>query len=166
MVKSFVKVIALMAVTAFSGKAQVHDHALGLRGGAGNLGRGGEISYQHGLGDANRLELDLGWSNYNRNNLNYSHTAIVGMYHWVWNIEGDFNWYAGGGARIGLYQNDVFSEDNGMTLGFGGQLGIEYDFNNLGAPLLLSLDTRPMFGWLGGNAGMGYGASFGLRYTF
>ncbi|NRA11880.1 MAG: hypothetical protein HRT57_07995, partial [Crocinitomicaceae bacterium] len=47
----------------------------------------------------------------------------------------------------------------------GGQIGIEYDFNSLGAPILIGFDTRPMWGFLNGG-GVGYGAAFSIRYTF
>ena len=50
---------------AFSTQAQeISKNALGLRLGD-NDGFGGEISYQRGLSDNNRLELDLGWRNNN-----------------------------------------------------------------------------------------------------
>ena len=53
-----------------------------------------------------------------------------------------------------------------MTIGVGGQGGVEYDFNDLGVPLLVSVDTRPMIGFLGGTKGFGYGGALSARYTF
>ena len=53
-------------------------------------GFGGEISYQRGLSKNNRLELDLGW----RDGKDYNAFKLTGIYQWVWNIEGGFNWYA------------------------------------------------------------------------
>ncbi len=147
-------------------RAQVNSHALGIRGGAGNYGSGGELSYQHGLGDANRLELDLGWRGYNRNNSRYSHLGVTGIYQWVWNIEDGFNWYAGLGGQVGLYSDKIYSENNGATISLGGQLGIEYDFNELGAPIQMSFDIRPMWGFLSAYNGIGYGAAFSIRYTW
>lgn len=156
--------IAFVCVFAFAmnGNTQVNPHALGIRGGSGNFGFGGEISYQHGLGDANRLELDLGWRGNNGSRL----IGITGIYHWVWNITDGLNWYVGPGAQLGLYNNNGVSNEDGITLALGGQLGLEYDFNHLGAPLLLGLDTRPMWGFIGGNSGFGYGGAFSLRFTF
>jgi len=142
--------------------AQVNPHAIGIRGGGSNFGNGAEISYQHGFGDANRLELDLGWRGRNDN----SSMGITGIYHWVWNITSGLNWYVGPGAQIGLYQDKWDNNNDGINLAIGGQLGLEFDFNELGAPLLLSLDTRPMWGFNYGNNGWGYGGSLGLRYTF
>lgn len=54
--------IGIVLGLSFATTAQVNTHAVGIRGGAGSYGGGAEISYQHGLGDAHRLELDLGWS--------------------------------------------------------------------------------------------------------
>ncbi|MDG1331149.1 MAG: hypothetical protein P8P74_02385 [Crocinitomicaceae bacterium] len=159
--------IALMIFAAFGtiANAQVNPHAIGVRGGLGNFGRGGEVSYQHGLGSANRLELDLGWRGTSGVG-GYSHLALTGIYHWVWNIEGGLNWFAGPGARVGLYSDKSNGANDGLTVSVGGQIGIEYDFNELGAPLQLALDTRPMWGFLGGTSGFGYGGAFSLRYTF
>jgi hypothetical protein len=158
--KKFILSITLLTLTAFSAQAQ--PHAIGVRGGSSNFGFGGEISYQHGFGDANRLEIDLGLRNSPKN---YNHMLVSVIYQWVWNIEGGFNWYAGLGGQIGSY-NHKNGDGDGLTLGAGGQLGIEYDFNDLGAPIQMSIDTRPMFGVLGSNNGFGYGGAFGIRYTF
>jgi len=160
--KKIIVILALSMVTISS--AQVNPHAIGLRGGGGNFGLGGEISYQHGMGSSNRLEFDLGWRGNNGNN--YTHTALTGIYHWVWNIEDGLNWYVGPGAQLGFYQDKFFNNNNGVTLSIGGQIGLEYDFNDLGAPLLLGLDLRPMWGFIGGTSGVGYGGAFSLRYTF
>jgi hypothetical protein len=158
-------IIVLLAIgISQTSQAQVNPHAIGIRGGSGNFGYGGEISYQHGLGSANRLEVDLGWRGNNGNG--YRHTAITGVYHWVWNITNGLNWYVGPGAQIGLYQDKWNNNNDGITLGLGGQIGIEYDFNTLGAPILLGLDTRPMWGFNGGVSGIGYGGAFSLRFTF
>jgi len=151
--------------------AQVNPHAIGLRFGGNNLGNGVEISYQHGFGDANRLELGLGFANHSI----YSRTGISAIYQWVWNIESGFNWYAGPGAQIwsysyrGYYYNNnnvLTKRENSIGLTIGGQIGIEYNFNKKGTPLILSLDTRPMFNFNSYNQGFGYGLALALRYTF
>ena len=163
------KIILLISAFIFTlntASSQVNPHAIGIRGGLGNNGYGGEISYQHGFGSSNRLELDLGWRGNRGNGNNYQHMAIYGIYHWVWNITDGLNWYVGPGARLGFYQDKNSSNDDGVTLGLGGQIGIEYDFNELGAPLLIGIDTRPMWGFIGGNSGFGYGGAFSIRYTF
>jgi len=125
---------------AFSAQAQdIAKNALGLRLGD-NDGFGGEISYQRGLSKNNRLELDLGW----RNSRNYDAVKIVGLYQWVWNIEGGFNWYAGVGGGIGSWNYNGKGnpdKDGGTFLLAAGDIGIEYNFKE--APIQLSLDFRP-----------------------
>lgn len=164
------QLILFLSCIAFSffGTAQVNPHAIGIRGVSGNFGSGAEISYQHGLGSANRLEIDLGWRrHYVKGHGHYhGHSALSVIYHWVWNIDGGLNWFAGLGGQVGFYNYDDFDNDDDLTLGLGGQIGIEYDFNDLGAPIQLGLDARPMWGFLGGTSGIGYGGAFSLRYTF
>ena len=122
---------------AFSAQAQdISKNALGLRLGD-NDGFGGELSYQRGLGDNNRLELDLGW----RNSKHVDAFKLTGLYQWVWNIEGGFNWYAGVGGGVGSWSYDYQGvDDSGVILFAAGDLGIEYNFD---FPLQLSLDIRP-----------------------
>ena len=54
---------------------------------------------KRGIGSNNRLEFDLGW----RNSKDVDAFKLVGLYQWVWNIDGGFNWYAGAGAGIGSW---------------------------------------------------------------
>ena len=152
---------------AFSAQAQdISKNALGLRLGD-NDGFGGELSYQRGLGDNNRLELDLGW----RNSKHVDAFKLTGLYQWVWNIEGGFNWYAGVGGGIGSWSVDKeYGDGSGTILFVAGDLGIEYNFNE--APIQLSLDIRPEF-YLN-NSGdnqfredsFGSDIALGVRYIF
>ena len=146
-----------------TGISQVNPSAIGIRGGSGNYGSGFEVSYQKGIGNANRLELDLGL----RGSSFHSHFVLTGIYHWVKNITSGLNWYIGPGAQVGLYNYKNSSiNTGGITLGVGGQIGIEFDFNELDIPLLVSVDTRPMWGLVGGGSGFNYGGNVALRYTF
>jgi len=147
---------------AFSAQAQdISKNALGLRLGDSN-GFGAEISYQRGLSDNNRLELDLGW----RNSKNVDAFKLTGVYQWVWNIDGGFNWYAGVGAGLGSWSTDYNNNhDDGTFVFAAGDIGIEYGFDEV--PILLSLDFRPEFG------GSGYyknnyssDIALGIRYKF
>lgn len=139
--------------------AQVNPHAIGLRFGGNGDVNGAEISYQHGMGDANRLELDLGWSGNN----DQGRMSLAGIYHWDWNITDSFNWYVGPGATLGYH--DHKNENDHFNVGVGGQIGIEYDFS-ANVPLLLSLDARPMWNLLGNDSGLGGGLALGLRYIW
>ncbi|MBL4861786.1 MAG: hypothetical protein JKY09_02055 [Crocinitomicaceae bacterium] len=166
-------ILSIITSLSTNTSAQVNPHAIGVRLGGGSFGSGAEISYQHGLGEANRLEIDLGWSTYKANNgfgkdsyKHYTHTFLTGIYHWDWNLVSSLNWYVGPGAQLGFYQDRYDDNNDGITLSLGGQIGIEYDFNELGAPILLALDMRPMWGFLGGTSGAGYGAALSVRYIF
>ncbi len=157
------KKIFLFGVFAFAlslfVSAQVNPNAIGLRFGAGTY-NGAELSYQKGFGSANRLELDLGWGGYS----GHSRTFLVGIYHWDWNLVEGLNFFVGPGASVGYYHYD--GSDNYIGVAIGGQLGFEYDFNNHGFPILLSIDSRPMWDLLGNNRALGYGGALAVRYTF
>ncbi|MGI0106492.1 hypothetical protein [Salinimicrobium sp. WS361] len=160
------KKIVLLTLCIFgfslSSQAQnIADHALGLRLGDNN-GVGTEISYQHGLSENNRLELDLGWSSRGE----YDAFRLTGIYQWLWNIEGGFNWYAGVGAGVGSVDvNDHdHDDDDGLFVTAAGNIGVEYDFD---FPLLLSLDFRPEVGlvnYYGDD--LGFDIALGIRYQF
>jgi hypothetical protein len=137
--------LATMLLVSIAANAQYKQNAIGLRLGGGN-GFGGEISYQRAIGDNNRLELDLGL----RGGRYTSAFRLVGIYQWVWNIEGGFNWYAGFGAGVGAVDyDDRFDRDfpgrdrDALILSIDGQIGIEYVFTE--APIQLGLDLRPAF---------------------
>jgi hypothetical protein len=148
----------LVVLMTFMLKAQVNERTLGLRLGGNGSVNGIECAYQHGLSNANRLEVDLGFGAGKGHNRLY----VVGVYHWVWNIADAFNWYVGPGATVGLYQYNP--GEDGINIGVGGQIGLEYDFKSLGAPILLSLDARPMWDFFGNSSGLGWGAALGVRY--
>lgn len=135
--KKIILVASLIIGLSFSAQAQNSSkNALGLRLGD-NDGFGGELSYQRKLATNNRLELDLGW----RNSNNVDAIKLVGLYQWVWNIDGGFNWYAGIGGGVGSWSYDNNNNnDNGSFALVAGDLGIEYNFD---VPIQLSLDFRP-----------------------
>ena len=148
----FLLTIGLSVVTI----AQVEPHAIGVRLGGGNYGGGFEASYQHGLGDANRLEFDLGINSYNSS----SYFSAVGIYQWIWMIGEGFNWYAGPGAQFLGFKNNA-------AFGIGGQVGVEYNFNvALETPLQISIYTRPMMKFGSNTNDFGWVAALGIRYTF
>lgn len=132
----------LLLGTVFAQAQNISKNALGLRIGD-NDGFGGEVSYQRGLSKNNRLEFDLGW----RDSNHYDAVKLVGLYQWVWNIDGGFNWYAGPGAGLGSWRsqywnngNTYYYEDSGAFFLITGDIGIEYNFP---IPLQISLDFRP-----------------------
>ena len=133
--------LSILGLTLSLNAQNISKNAIGLRFGD-NYGFGAEVSYQLKLQKNNRLELDLGW----RNNDNLNFIKGTGLYQWVLNIEGDFNWYAGVGGGLGSLSYSGYKKNNLLYVGGGtyaflaGNLGIEYDFD---FPLLVSLDFRP-----------------------
>jgi hypothetical protein len=136
--------------------ADMPSNTIGVRLGAGN-GSNLEVSYQRSMSPANRLELDLGWAGFGDD----SWIGLSGIYQWWWNITDGLNWYAGPGAQLGFFSGN----ESGITLAAGGQVGLEYDFSKAGAPVQLSLDIRPLFGFIN-HSGFGYDGAFSIRYTF
>ncbi len=141
-------------------QAQVNPRALGLRLGSDGDISGAEISYQHATGGPNRMEWDLGFGSSRRHN----RIHLAAIYHWVWPITNGLNWYAGPGGSIGFHTYRDYADTFNMAL--GGQVGLEYDFNYQDAPILLSLDIRPLWDFIGEHAGLGWGLSLGIRYTW
>ncbi len=136
------------------------DKAIGLRLGAGAY-TGAEISYQTPfMGE--RLEANLGLAAGD----GYSSAAVTAVYQWLFPIENGFNWYAGfgPGVAIGSYKNANGDFESKFNLGVAGNLGIEYNFDQV--PLQLSLDTRPMFNLLYDSTGSLLYFGLGIRYKF
>lgn len=142
MYKKLLVLVFIMA-SAISAQAQdISTHAIGLRLGNSD-GFGTEINYQHALSERNRLEAGLGWRRSNRTDV----IKLTGLYQWVWNIDGGFNWYAGPGGGIGqiIFYKAFFNDRNNETFAFiTGGIGLEYSFD---FPLLVSIDFRPEFGF-------------------
>lgn len=152
----------IIGLSASVQSQNISKNAIGLRLGD-NDGFGGEISYQRKLTLNNRLEFDLGW----RNSNNVDAVKLVGLYQWIWNIEGGFHWYAGVGGGVGSWRFDTnLNSDNGTFALVTGDLGIEYDFD---IPLQVSLDFRPEI-YFNSNAfrenNFGPDLALGLRYRF
>ncbi|WP_033958264.1 hypothetical protein [Psychroserpens jangbogonensis] len=164
MKKLFLVAIAFIGFVTLSNAQEIADNAIGLRLGDSD-GVGPGINYQRALGDNNRLELDLGW----RDGSDYDAFKLAGLYQWVWELDGSFNWYAGAGGGIGSVSinNAPKGVDSSNTFFFAaGDVGIEYNFD---FPLLLSLDFRPEIGF--GNDDfdtndLDFDIALGIRYQF
>jgi hypothetical protein len=162
------KKIAIIALMVFgfsltSNAQEIAKNALGVRLGS-NDGFGFEISYQRGLSDNNRLELDLGLRNTDNDNA----FKLIGLYQWVWQIENRFNWYVGVGGGAGSWDNNNKNHqeyEDGAFFVLAGDIGIEYNFD---IPLLISLDFRPEIYFGNNYRNNNYGSDIGLsiRYQF
>lgn len=155
------QVLFLAALVGFT-SAKGSSEALGFRFAGGNA-TGAEFSWLHGMGAKNRLEFDLGL--YNSHHA--SAFSLTGIYQWKGPISGGFGWFVGPGANLSYWSwdNGYYKDNDHLSISIGGQAGLEYDFNKVGAPFQLSLDIRPMVGVFGG-WGNGYDGALGLRYTF
>ena len=156
-------ILAVVMVTCQVSAQRISENAIGLRLGDSD-GFGAEISYQRAVGDINRLEFGLGW----RDGSNYDAIRAIGLYQWVWVLDGNFNWYAGVGGGLASYSIDddnlpPGSDDSETSLLAAGNIGIEYNFN---IPLLISLDFRPEVGFGDYNDDLDFDIALGLRYQF
>ena len=151
------KIILLAAmVLGFAFAASAQPRALGIRG--------GELSYQHSFGQ-NFLEVDggLGFGYGTRGSVN---VGATGIYNFMiaqpqWTDRGEWGFYAGPGATVGLGLGDA----NYLTLAAAGMVGLEYTF---WFPLQLSLDFRQHLGFSFGEKPLWTPSSIALsvRYRF
>ena len=159
----FVAVLALASVAMYA-----QPRAIG-----GRLGAFDGVSYQHGFGDSNMLEVEVGWSVDGRTDFwrNVGGTRTHGRswgnsvqaavtYDWIdpfgakfpWEHKGEWHWYLGAGIAGG-FGWDAWTNVPGIGatggaynwgfIGAAGRAGFEYDF---WFPLQLSLDWRPTLG--------------------
>ena len=157
--------IAFFWATTFFVQAQsISEHTLGLRLGDSD-GFGAEISYQKSIGRYNRAEFNLGW----RDSREFDAFKLSGVYQWVHNLDGGFNWYYGFGGGVGNSDFEPVPDrdrDDGFFLFAAGNIGVEYDFD---IPLLLSLDFRPEIGLIGFDEfdnDFLFDIALGIRYQF
>ncbi|WP_299214645.1 hypothetical protein [uncultured Dokdonia sp.] len=162
MKKTFFSIVLFLGIVASMQAQEISKNAIGIRIGD-NDGFGTEVNYQRALGDNNRLELGLGW----RSADNFDAIRLTGLYQWVWNLDGGFNWYAGVGASGGFFDfdNGIFDDDiNESFLNAAGTVGIEYNFD---FPLLLSLDFRPEIGIINDiDDNLEFDIALSIRYQF
>ncbi len=165
--KRFFSILFVIGVLSIPAFAQPAAHVLGIRFGSGG-GFGTEISYQHGLTSINRLELDLGFRSdhvhYMNQNYNYTSWGLTGLYHWVMDIDADFNWYLGAGAKLGSWNYDQgydYKYNDGLFLAAAGDIGLEYNFP---IGIQLALNARPEFALI--NYGTVINVGLAVRYRF
>ena len=140
--------ITLAVMLGFAVAAVAQPKAVGIR-----FGYGLEASYQHSLGN-NFVEANLGLEAFNALN-------VAATYNWMiaqpqWTDRGEWGFYAGAGAAVGL--------DKTIRIGASGQVGLEYTF---WFPLQLSVDIRPQLGLVNSAFGIwGWAPCLSVRYKF
>jgi len=156
MKKIAVLIIALIGFAVTLEAQSISKNAIGLRLGD-NDGLGTEVNYQRALGDKNRLEFGLGW----RSSNDVTAIKVTGLYQWVFNLDGNFNWYTGLAGGIGQVSSEDL--DNKTIIFAAGDIGIEYDFD---MPLLISIDFRPELGFGKYQNDVDFDIALSLRYQF
>jgi len=162
----------LFLVSAAMSAQEISNHAFGLRLGDSD-GFGAEFSYQKSLGRYTRAEIDFGY----RDSREYDAFKAVALFQSVYGIRGGLHWYYGfgGGAGTAKFEsrpdpnnpNVIIQPEGGLFVLAAGDIGIEYNFNNL--PLLISLDIRPEIGIIGYGSfddRFDFDVGLGLRYQF
>ncbi|TXN35633.1 hypothetical protein FVB32_13725 [Flagellimonas hymeniacidonis] len=150
--------------TIVASAQDISEHALGLRLGDSD-GFGAEISYQKSIGRYNRAEFNLGW----RDSRQFDAFKLSGVYQWVHQLDGNFNWYYGVGGGLGSVEFEQVpngDDNDGLFVFAAGDIGVEYNFD---IPLLLSLDFRPEIGILGYDGfdnDFDFDIALGIRYQF
>lgn len=157
--------VLFLFVTASLSAQEISDHALGLRLGDSD-GFGAEISYQKSIGRYNRVEFDLGW----RDSRYFDAFKLAGIYQWVHQLDGNFNWFYGVGGGLGSVDFEPVPNSNddndGLFVFAAGDIGVEYNFD---IPLVISLDFRPeigLIGYDGFNDDFDFDIALGIRYQF
>ena len=161
----FLFTIALFGFVFTTTAQEIAENAIGLRLGD-SRGLGAEISYQRAFLENNRLELDFGFKNGN----DYNGIKAVALFQWIKPIQGDFNWYFGGGVGFSSYKHDGYGNNDyrDSSILVVSDVGVEYKFD---FPLLLSLDVRPELGNHEDNNGnsdldLDFDVGVSARYTF
>jgi hypothetical protein len=92
----------------------------------------------------------------------YNSWALTGLYHWVWKLDNQLSWYAGSGAKLGIWSSSQKYDSrykNGMFMVAVGDVGIEYA---LPSRIQFALDALPEIGLF--NNGIGVNIGFSIRY--
>ena len=141
--------------------ADAHPLALGAGFHAGAGSTGFEWAVSHSWDGVNRGEGTFGYSWNGDLDLEWSMLDVNLMYQWYWNINDGFNFFAGPLVGLGVFWQEELMRLNyppflpylqtktGMYFGVGGQIGLEYDFDYIDVPLIISTDIRPVMNLLG-----------------
>ena len=156
--KRIILIAALVFGVAVAATAQ--PRAVG-----GRLAYGLEASYQHYVGGENFVEANLGFCYFSALNATATYNFMIAQP--AWTARGEWGFYAGPGASVGL---DLIGKSE-FVFGVVGQVGLEYTF---WFPLQLSVDLRPQIGFAAGNGGarfytegmFGFVPTIGVRYRF
>lgn len=149
------KIILIAAlVLGFAVAASAQPRALGLK-----AGWGADLSYQHTVKNADFVEATLGLCTFAAVNASATYNFMIAQPSWT--SRGEWGFYAGPGAAVGM---NLIGDNSYFHLAAAGMVGLEYKF---WFPLQLSFDLRPTLGY-GFNYGFHWSVmpSLGVRYAF
>ena len=148
--------MAAVLLTATQLNAQDYKTGIGMRFGLSN-----GITARHNIDQYKAIEgiLSFRWHGFN----------LTGLYELQYEDAfkvDHLNWYFGGGANIGIAQDEYYENDKEQTgsqliLGIDGVIGMEYNFNEV--PLNISLDWKPLVNLTGADF-IADEVAFSVRY--
>ena len=145
--KKLILIIALTVGMITVASAQLNTRSIGAR-----LGYNLEATYQHPMGDMNRLEVTAGLAS-------FKYVTATASYQWIFELPSNFGWYAGIGATTWL--------TGGFNIGAMGVIGIQYDLEPVtNLPLSLSIDYRPGYYFLNDGGRSLNDTALSIRYKF
>jgi hypothetical protein len=168
MKKILFTMISIIAFATVSQAQTISKNAIGVRLGEGG-GFGAEVNYQRALNEKNRLEFGLSARNITKHKGDFypkNEVKLIGIYQWVWNIDGGLNWYTGPGVGVGHVAFNERSNNTraNETFAFAaGDIGMEYNFD---FPLLISIDLRPELGFGDYRNDVVFDVGLSARYQF
>ncbi len=136
-------IITLLCFSLSDSKAQYYDHAIGFRAGTSF-----ELSYKRFIFFTPKWQQAIeGLVGYHIDEWDkrYNGFVIEGLYllHMDLGFDTGFSGFVGGGIYAGIYT------ETGRKPFFGGGasavVGVEYSFTH--APVSISIDWKPLFGW-------------------
>ena len=162
MKKLILSLVAVFALTQ-AVQAQDYDFTGGVRAGYG-AAFSLEASGQAFINDINRIEMDLGirFQSHLRKYAGYDIYYHLGpilstSFQWHWFLAGGFGVYGGPAVQFSLPNWQYFS------MGAGGQLGLDYQFDS---PFQIALDFRPIYNFVGPFDGFDPNVGISIRYAF
>lgn len=148
MKKQIILVFGMLVLACSSVFAQDYKAAVGVRLGEGMTG----LDVKYNMNASNSIEGIVDFVN----GIN-----VVGLYEFNNKLSQSFNFYYGFGANLGVWNG---SDNNVLTLGVDGVVGIEYIFPSI--PFAISLDYKPFLNILGVTGFHGTDFGLGLKFTF
>jgi len=141
----------IFLVCSYNLPAQYYDTSLGLRAGTG-LNASGKMF----LSSSTAVEGIVGLYGFGGEYNGIGFTALYQIHNPIKNQDHQLAWYYGGAASLVLVESS-------SRIGFGGNVGIEYVFEDL--PVNFAIDALPTI-FLGDGEGNGFDTSFSAAVRY